>query len=295
MLERSAAPHRVAALVLAVPMWAGVVAAAHALPDATAAPTGAPSAAPTEVTNATATAAPVPLADLGVFCPRPTGRWWEDHTAHGCVQQLSGRDVTAPLDHRELTWLDLGALPAFATVDLEALTEELTAHEARVAAEAAEREAHEAAVSRPPAPPVPSRRVRQPLPTFEQVEQMMAECGLSFDDDHGPLGEHPCIAAAWARIVADLPVFEAPSGPGFPALRADWHDVMMAAVNGEREAHGVRRVVSCPSLTRTAQAYAEVLRGWGRISHTGPDGSSPFDRAVDGGYSIRIEPRRASC
>jgi uncharacterized protein YkwD len=41
-------------------------------------------------------------------------------------------------------------------------------------------------------------------------------------------------------------------------------------------------------LTRTAQAYAEVLRDWGKVSHTGPVGSTPFDRSVDGGYSIRI-------
>jgi uncharacterized protein YkwD len=268
MLRRSAAPRRVLALALAVLVWADVVAPApaRAVPDTAAA------------------------VEASVFCPRPTGRWWEDAAAHGCAQLLSGRDMTAPLGHRELGWLDLGALPAFATVDLEALTEELTAHAARMAAEAAAREAREEEARRATARPAPSRRVRQPLPTFEQVEQMMAECGLSFDDDHGPLGEHPCIAAAWARIVADMPVFEAPSGPGFPALRPDWHDVMMTAVNGERAARGVRRVTSCPSLTRTAQAYAEVLRDWGRISHTGPDGSTPFERAVAGGYSIRIEP-----
>jgi len=240
---------------------------------------------------------PVPVADASAFCPRPTGRWWDDLSVRGCIERLTGRDHTTPVTDVELTWLDLGSLPAYATVDIDAIAASLAAYEQHLADEAAAQAAAEAAEQAPrdaarraPARPAPSRRVRRPLPTFEQVEQMMAECGLSFADDDGPLGEHPCIAAAWARIVADMPVFEAPSGPGFPALRADWHDVMLTAVNSERQANGVRRVASCPSLTRTAQAYAEVLRDWGRISHTGPDGSSPFDRAVSGGYSIRIEP-----
>jgi len=242
---------------------------------------------------------PAPVADAAAFCPRPTGRWWDDVSVHGCIEQLAGRDHTTPVTAVELAWLDLGGLPAYVTVDTDAIDASIAAYVQRLADEAAAAEAAEQAAAEAAARdaaarsaasrPAPTRRVR-PLPTFEQVEQMMAECGLSFDDDHGPLGEHPCIAAAWARIVAEMPVFEAPSGPGSPALRADWHDVMLTAVNGERAARGVASVASCPSLTRTAQAYAEVLRDWGRISHTGPDGSNPFDRAVDGGYGIRIEP-----
>jgi uncharacterized protein YkwD len=228
-----------------------------------------------------------------MFCPLPTGRWWQDYSAHGCVQRLTGRDASSPLTSVELTWLNFGALPAYADVDVAAIDATLAAFETAFAARAAAERAAREAAERAAAPPTPRRtapvtRVVQPVPTVEQLEQMMAECGVS-PSYTGYLGEHPCIAAAWERIVATMPRVETPSGPGAPPIGADWHGVMLAAVNSERAASGARPVTSCPSLTRTAQAYAEVLRNMGNLSHTGPDGSTPFDRAVIGGYSIRIE------
>jgi uncharacterized protein YkwD len=240
--------------------------------------------------TATPVAQPATL-DLRLFCPVPTGRWWEDYSALGCAERMSGRDATT-LTADELSWLNLGDLPAYATVDIAAVDAALATfaaeHEAR---EAAAREAAERANARPapaPARPATTTRVRQPIPTFEQLEQMLAECGIG-RDYVGAVGEHPCVAAAWARIVAEMPVFEVPTGPGIPALRTDWHDVMLAAVNDARSSRGVRPVAACPSLTRSAQAYAEVLRDWRTLAHIGPDGSDPFDRAVRDGYGIRIE------
>jgi len=207
---------RAALALLLVPLLVGsavVGAPADARePDATP--------APLEVTPDGEEAAPAlsstTLVDLSMFCPRPTGRWWEDYSIRGCVEQLSERDLAEPLRDHELAWLDLGALPPFAAIDIAAIDTAIAAYEDRLAAEEIERAAREAAeraareaaelqaVTRPaPARPQPSTRGREPFPTLTQIEEMMAECGLSFDDNPGsPLGEHPCIAAAWARILA---------------------------------------------------------------------------------------------
>jgi len=261
-----------------------------------------------------ATIAPAAGADTGITCPVPMRPTWHERGMRGCVElyrttdtgttdagttDAGTTDVPTTVTPAELALLNLGDLPAWASVDVDAIAASLAAFEqhladqaAATAAEQAAREAADRAArdsARRTSTPAPStRRVRQPLLSIEQLEQILAECGIVFDPANGPITETPCMAAAMERMRAELPVFEVPSGPGFPALPADWHDALLVAVNGERASHGVRRVSSCPSLTRTAQAYAEVLRDWGQISHTGPDGSDPFDRAVDGGYSIRV-------
>jgi hypothetical protein len=50
------------------------------------------------------------------------------------------------------------------------------------------------------------------IPTGEQIERMMADCGVG-PDYGGPLGEHPCIAAAWAAIVGGAPTGAASPSP----------------------------------------------------------------------------------
>jgi uncharacterized protein YkwD len=164
-------------------------------------------------------------ADASLFCPRPTGRWWEDVAAHGCRARLAGRDAADPLTPVELRWLDLGALPAYAVVDVAAVDAALAA-------------------SAPPPPPPP-----RPRP------------------------------AAARRTDAPQELL-----PASPPPHEDWHDAMLAAVNDERAGSGTGPVTLCPRLMRVAQDYAEVLRDQGRIAHDGPDGSTPSDRAVRGGY-----------
>jgi hypothetical protein len=82
------------------------------------------------------TVAPSPVVPAR-FCPQPTGNWWEDVSAEGCRTALAGREGTTPIAARELAWLDLGALPAFATVDVEAIAAAIAAYELRLAEEAA--------------------------------------------------------------------------------------------------------------------------------------------------------------
>jgi hypothetical protein len=179
---------------------------------------------------------PVPVADASAFCPRASGRWWEDVSVRGCIEQLSGRDHATPVTDVELTWLDLGGLPAYATVDADTIVASLAAYEQRLAdeaaAEAAEREA--ASRARPRSSTTRrtvSTRASRQVPTFEQLERMMSECGLSFDRDHGPLGEHPCIASAWERMV-DSPTSGAGtsrSGPSEEDLLAERENAVYSA------------------------------------------------------------------
>jgi hypothetical protein len=121
----------------------------------------------------------IPTTDATLFCPRPTGRWWEDVTVRGCVQLLIGRDHTTPISAVELTWLDLGDLPAFATVDLDELETFLTALEQRIAdeAEAAERAAAAAkAQPRPVAQRAPRELPGQPY-SNATIDRVLTECG----------------------------------------------------------------------------------------------------------------------
>jgi hypothetical protein len=219
------------AVACAMTLAAAAHSPAHAQPDAT----------PRLVGDALPARAlpPVPVADAAAFCPRPTGRWWDDVSVRGCIEQLTGRDHTTPVTDIELTWLDLGGLPAYATIDTDALAASLAAYEQRLADEAAAQaaaEAAEQAASRVPTRSSTTRRTvstraSRQVPTFEQLERMMSECGLSFDDDHGPLGEHPCIASAWERLI-DAPTSGAGtprSGPSEEDLAAERENVVYQA------------------------------------------------------------------
>lgn len=59
---------------------------------------------------------------------------------------------------------------------------------------------------------------------------------------------------------------------------------MLAIVNEARAERGVAPLMRCEALDRAAQDYALVLEDWGNLSHTGPDGSKPVDRARAAGY-----------
>ncbi len=59
--------------------------------------------------------------------------------------------------------------------------------------------------------------------------------------------------------------------------------------NSARAAAGLRALVPDEAAMRTAAAYAAVLAGLGRISHTGPDGSDALTRYLRaGGTSARV-------
>jgi hypothetical protein len=118
------------------------------------------------------------------FCPQPTGSWWEDISADGCRTALlgrDGRDGAAPLAARELSWLDLGALPAFATVDVEAIGAAMVAFELRIA----EEKAAAVPVSRPPGGGQPARGPRRDQPYSDAtIDRVLLECGYHDTSPH---------------------------------------------------------------------------------------------------------------
>jgi hypothetical protein len=60
-------------------------------------------------------------------------------------------------------------------------------------------------------------------------------------------------------------------------------------LNATRAAAGWAALDADPYLMETAGDFASLLAGWGRISHTGPDGSDPLTRYLRmGGTSARV-------
>jgi len=63
---------------------------------------------------------------------------------------------------------------------------------------------------------------------------------------------------------------------------------LLPSVNRQRAPAGLVALRPSERLDRTAQDYARRLADWGRLSHTGPDGSSLGDRLRRGGYRARV-------
>jgi LysM repeat protein len=61
---------------------------------------------------------------------------------------------------------------------------------------------------------------------------------------------------------------------------------LVDAVNALRASHGLAPYQANPILMSIAQAQAEYLLSIGTISHTGPGGSRPFERALEAGYPV---------
>jgi uncharacterized protein YkwD len=66
---------------------------------------------------------------------------------------------------------------------------------------------------------------------------------------------------------------------------SSWAEEMLTRVNKVRLENGVKEVALCSSLMKTAQDYADLMMQTQHYDHTGPDGSSPSDRALQGGYN----------
>jgi uncharacterized protein YkwD len=58
-------------------------------------------------------------------------------------------------------------------------------------------------------------------------------------------------------------------------------------VNQERGKNGLSPFLCGPLGTKVAHAYAQVMCDQDHFDHTGPDGSSPFDRMQQGGISFQ--------
>jgi uncharacterized protein YkwD len=84
---------------------------------------------------------------------------------------------------------------------------------------------------------------------------------------------------------APRPPTTAPPVAVAPPVPAEaWRTEMLAAVNTERAKAGLNPMVSCATLNRAAQGYAEQLSARGVLSHYGPDGSDPAARERAAGY-----------
>lgn len=200
------APTRVAVLVrlrattlavAALAVLAATIAPSPANAQATADPT------PQHVNDVLPARAlpPVPAADAATFCPRPTGHWWDDVTTHGCTELLAGRDHTTPITPRELAWLDLGGLPAYPTIDIDAIDTAIATYTQRLADEAAAEEAaraaDEAAEQRPPRTPQPPRNPGGFRHGAIDTVAVSAACGHEFGTAPTP-EQDACIRAAIA-------------------------------------------------------------------------------------------------
>lgn len=68
---------------------------------------------------------------------------------------------------------------------------------------------------------------------------------------------------------------------------ADWIDEMLTNVNSVRSDHGVQPIEICSTLMKAAQDYADLMLSANHYDHTGPDGTTPSDRALVAGYDWR--------
>ncbi|HEY6532100.1 MAG TPA: CAP domain-containing protein [Acidimicrobiales bacterium] len=69
-----------------------------------------------------------------------------------------------------------------------------------------------------------------------------------------------------------------------PTPGPDWQGSMLWAVNKEREGRAAP-LTQCAALTRAAQSYAELMASTGWFAHNSPDGTTPWKRITDQGYS----------
>jgi hypothetical protein len=181
--RRPGASIRVSAAAVALSVALSVALAGAAL-DPAGAQVPDVTSAPAEISTATMTSVAPTMAALGAFCPRSTGRWWEDDAAAGCVARFADRDASAPISARELRWLDLGALAPYAVVDVDAIDAAIAAYELRLIDEQVQR-ALEEAIQREAARvtraastrrPVQRERPGQPY-SNATIEQVLNECG----------------------------------------------------------------------------------------------------------------------
>jgi uncharacterized protein YkwD len=69
-----------------------------------------------------------------------------------------------------------------------------------------------------------------------------------------------------------------------PPDAAGWRGEMLGLVNAERAKANLQPMVLCGTLDRAAQAYAEDMARRNVMTHTGADGSTPFQRIQAAGY-----------
>jgi uncharacterized protein YkwD len=82
------------------------------------------------------------------------------------------------------------------------------------------------------------------------------------------------------------------AGPGTTGLDAE-EQAFLGLINNYRSENGLGALSACTSLNRAAQGHSEDMRDLDYFSHTGQDGSSPWDRACAACYDLGCGPMTA--
>ncbi len=83
-----------------------------------------------------------------------------------------------------------------------------------------------------------------------------------------------------ARLPAGLP-----AGPSAPPATAAYDRQILALVNSARSGNGCGALALDSRLQAAAREHTRDMAGSGRFSHTGTDGSTPFQRAAAHGFT----------
>lgn len=95
------------------------------------------------------------------------------------------------------------------------------------------------------------------------------------------------IAGAWfyALMISAIPSGGSAALP-LASAPIQTSSELIAAVNSLRASHGLPPYNANSILMQIAQAHADYMAATGSVTHYGPDGSRPFQRALAAGYSV---------
>jgi uncharacterized protein YkwD len=82
------------------------------------------------------------------------------------------------------------------------------------------------------------------------------------------------------------------AGPGTTPLDGE-ELAFVTLINNHRAQNGLGPLTACISLNRTAQGHSEDMRDNNYFSHTGLNGSAPWDRACDACFDLGCGPMTA--
>jgi uncharacterized protein YkwD/LysM repeat protein len=91
-------------------------------------------------------------------------------------------------------------------------------------------------------------------------------------------------SSASPRLPSENPSLD--PGPAAPAAAVTDPSALIAEVNALRAANGLPPYAANPILMAVAQAHSVYMATSGNVTHYGPDGSRPFQRALAAGYPV---------
>ncbi len=125
----------------------------------------------------------------------------------------------------------------------------------------------------------------------ETCETCAADCGMC-----GPMcSDGTCDANETCESCAsDCGACDTCAGAGDATTGLDAEEqAFLVLINDYRAQNGLGALSSCTSLSRAAQGHSEDMRDQNYFSHTGLNGSSPWERACDACYELGCGPATA--